>query len=406
VKAKHIVVIMLFALTFVNYLDRVNISTVAPTMMRDLLIDPQAFGLVLAAFTCGYCIMQIPGGYLADRFGPKTLLVAAPLLWSVFTFSTGLATTVAMLIVARLLFGLCEGASNSALFRMIGDTFDSKERSRMAAIIVLGYALGPATAAPLVLWILTQSSWHYVFFWSALPGVVLALAMLFVLPGRTVVEPTHQIATVTEGGGGWREFLRNRTTWLLFAAYFAFNLGYWGFLGWMPSYLVMDRHVDLKTLGLAASIPYVFGALGLVVIGMLGSGPFFRRRGLLAAFCTTGVALSLLATFNASSIEATVAGLSAAAFFLYGTLGPYGSIVLDLAPSRLRGSFAGVINTGGQLGGIFAPVMVGYLVKSTGSFSAGFAFMDCGLIVSAICFASLTPALKRAHRFSTTLSVA
>lgn len=395
-KEKRVVLLMLFLLILVNYLDRVNISTVGPTMMKELAIEPHVFGLILGAFTVGYACMQIPGGYLADRFGAKALLVVTPVLWSICTFATGLTSSIVALIAVRVLFGLCEGASNSSIYRMLGDVFDAKERSRVTGIIGLGFALGPATAAPLILWILTHSSWHFVFFWSALPGIVLAIAMYFVLPDRHVVsDSTSPSDHGPARPSGWKSFLRERSTWLLFAAYFLFNIGYWGYIGWMPSYLVMERHVNIKTLGYAASIPYVCGACGLLLIGWLGSGPMLRTRGLLAAACVCGAALSLFLTFQAVSIEATVAGLSAAAFFLYGVLGPYGSIVLDLAPARLRGSFSGVINTGGQIGGALAPVIVGYLVKGSGNFSTGFVFMECALIASAICYASLTPVLRR-----------
>jgi MFS family permease len=94
----------------VNYLDRVNISVAAPSMMKSLAIDPGLFGFVLSAFTIGYATMQMPGGILADRFGARAVLVCAPVLWSIFTGLTGLVESAAALVAVRFCFGLAEGS--------------------------------------------------------------------------------------------------------------------------------------------------------------------------------------------------------------------------------------------------------------------------------------------------------
>jgi MFS transporter, ACS family, D-galactonate transporter len=92
---------LIWLLQFVNYLDRVNISVAGPSMMKALSIDTASFGFVLAAFTVGYAVMQLPGGILADRFGAKVVLMCAPLLWSLFTGLTGLIESTAALIAVR-----------------------------------------------------------------------------------------------------------------------------------------------------------------------------------------------------------------------------------------------------------------------------------------------------------------
>lgn len=112
---------LIWLLQFVNYLDRINISIAAPSMMQDLHITPSLFGLVLAAFTFGYAIMQIPGGWLSDRVGSRAMLIASPLVWSIFTGLTGFASSVSALISVRVMFGLGEGASNGASFKVVGD---------------------------------------------------------------------------------------------------------------------------------------------------------------------------------------------------------------------------------------------------------------------------------------------
>ncbi|WP_158906272.1 MFS transporter [Burkholderia sp. L27(2015)] len=394
--SRYKLIFFIWLLQFVNYLDRVNISVAGPTMMKSLSIDAGSFGLILAAFTLGYAFMQMPGGFLADRFGAKTLLVCAPLVWSIFTGLTGMVHTVEALIAVRLCFGLSEGSSNASFYKIIGDNFSSKERAKAAGYWNTALALGPACVAPLAVWVLGRTGWENLFLIFALPGFAMALLLWYVLPNdkrglvrADSVEETHKI--------GWKALLRRPSTWLLFIAYLTFNVGFWGFLGWMPGYLAMARHIDLKTLGYAASIPYVFGFFGLLVFGWLGSHTFYRYRGQLVGVGYALAALSLYLAYSASDIGPCMIGLCCAAFFLYGGFGPYGSIALDLAPAPERAAFVGFISTGGQIGGFFAPIVVGFVVNSTGSFNGGFIFMMCALLISSGCYLSL----NRYTRYST-----
>jgi sugar phosphate permease len=197
---------------------------------------------------------------------------------------------------------------------------------------------------------------------------------------------------------GWRDVMRLRTSWLLFFAYMAFNMAFWGYLGWMPSYLSLARHIDLKHLGLAASIPYLFGFLGMLAFGWLGNRPLYRHRALLVGAAYVLAGIGLFAAFRAATPGGSIAGLSMAAFFLYGGFGPVWGIALDLTPETARGAFSGFVNCGGQIGGIFAPIVVGLIVSHTGAFTDGFVFMIAVLVISALCFTALHPILRRRQR--------
>lgn len=385
---RYKLIFFIWLLQFVNYLDRVNISVAGPTMMKSLSIDAGSFGMILAAFTLGYACMQLPGGFLADRFGAKRLLVLAPAVWSVFTGLTGVVHSVEALIAVRLCFGIAEGSSNAAFYKIIGDNFSSRDRAKAAGYWNTALALGPACVAPLAVWVLGRTGWENLFLIFALPGFVMALLLWKVLPDdkrgqahADSVEEHHQV--------GWKALLSRPSSWLLFMGYLTFNVGFWGFLGWMPGYLAIARHIDLKTLGYAASVPYLFGFLGLLVFGWLGSHALYRYRGQLVAAGYALAAASLYVAFSANDIGMCMIGLNCAAFFLYGGFGPYGSIALDLAPVPERAAFVGFISTGGQIGGFFAPIVVGFIVKSTGSFNGGFIFMMLALLVSSACFLGL-----------------
>ncbi len=392
---KYRVLGLLFVMQLVNYLDRVNLSVAAPTMMRELHLSPGKFGFILAAFTLGYAIAQIPGGALGDRFGAKRVLVGSALGWSFFTGLTGLVGTLAALILVRVLFGLAEGTSNGPAFKLVGDFFTSRERARANGLYLTSLAVGPALVAPIAAWMLTRVGWHGMFLLFVIPGVLLAALIATAMPNaRHTPEP----ASRDEDTGSWGGVMARKTSWLLFFAYMAFNVAFWGYLGWMPSYLTLARHIDLKQLGLAASVPYLFGFLGMLLFGWLGSRALYRYRALLVAAGYAGAGIALFAAFRAATPIGSIAGLSAAAFFLYGGFGPVWGIALDLTPSTARGAFSGFINCGGQIGGFFAPIIVGLIVSRTGAFTDGFLTMIAALLLSAACFAVLHPSLRRVAR--------
>lgn len=381
---KRRVLLLIWLMMAVAYLDRTNITVAAPTMMSALHLSHARFGWVLAAFTFGYALMQIPGGWLADRIGSRPLLIAALLVWSLFTALTGLTGALVPLLAVRALFGVGEGIENGAQFKLIGDHFAARERSSATAFFLTALPLGPAAAAPLAAWLLGRVGWQQTFLWFSLPGLLVALLLFLFLP-RSGGEVVH---TDVRGASGrepnWGEALARRSSWLAFAAYGFFNVAFWGFNGWMPTYLSQERHINLKALGPLASVPYLCGFVGMVVIGKLGAGALFHRRAALIAASYGLAALFLCVTFTAATVPRCLAGLSLAAFFLYGGFGPFWAVALDLTPDAIRGAFTGFVNLGGQIGGFAAPIAVGALVTRTKSFTDGFLLMTAALVLAAV----------------------
>ncbi len=382
-RRRYLVLGLIWLMMFVAYFDRINITVAAPAIVASLGLNSSSFGLILAAFTFGYALMQIPGGYLADRFGSRRLLVFALVFWSIFTGLTGLASSLTGLVIVRVLFGIGEGLENGAQFKLVGDFYPSRDRSAANAVFLTALSLGPAVAAPLAAWFVVHTGWHALFFWFTLPGLVVAALLAALLPGR---EPAAAVAVAPARGGdqGWRLALGMRSSWLAFTAYLCFNIAFWGFIGWMPSYLNATRHIALAQLGLVASVPYLCGFVGTIAIGTLGSTLAARHRPALVggAYLLAGAALGV--AFGAHSVVRCVAGLAVAAFFLYGGFGPFWAIALDLIPATLRGGFTGFVNLGGQIGGFLAPIVVGAIVTATHSFAGGFAFMIGALLISAV----------------------
>ncbi len=142
-KSKWLVLFLIWLMMLVAYLDRVDVSVAAPLIKTGLGFSNAQFGRVLAAFTLGYAVMQAPGGHLADKFGSRNLLIIAILVWSVFTGLTGLASSLALMIGIRVVFGVGEGIENGAQFKLVGDHFGPAERSTANAIFLSALAPRP-----------------------------------------------------------------------------------------------------------------------------------------------------------------------------------------------------------------------------------------------------------------------
>jgi MFS family permease len=382
----------LWFLTLVNYFDRVAMSFAGPSIMKSLHMSPADFGIVLSSFSVGYLLAQVPGGLLTDRLGARVMMVVGPILWAVFTGATGLVATAAGFVVVRVLFGLSEGLSNSSFYKIIGENFDAKQRSRVVAISSSAITLAPAFAGVLIGKLIISYGWKTMFMILAGPALVAALLCFLLLPKKPLATASDPAAP---DAPSFRAVLGRRSLWLLSAASLSWNLTYWAYLGWMPSYLALARHIDLKSVGPIGGIPFIFAFLGMVTIGWLGSGPLHRFCARLVTACFLGGGLFLFLAYQAQTVQMSLVGLSGGAFFLFGGSGPVGKILLDLAPARHRAAYVGVYSSVGQIGGVIAPMAIGFLVSATGSFAAGFSLMVVALLVASVLLISATTVARR-----------
>lgn len=365
-----------------NYFDRTVISFAGPTIMRSLAIDARSFGIILSSFALGYVLGQIPGGLASDRWGAKPVLVVAALSWALFTGVTGLVVTVAGFIAVRVLLGISEAAGLGASVKIQGDNFAPKERSFVQGVAFTAIAIAPALAGPAIGSLLGVVSWQVTFVILATPAVIAAVLYAVFMPsGPARGRPAASASP--EPQARVKDVLRDPTFWVVSLTWFMFNIAYWGFHGWMPSYLALARHIDIHKMGVLGSIPYLFAALGLLLVGWAGGGPLYRFRPQLLSASYLLAAGSLFLAYRAGSVTSSLAGLSAAGFFLFGGIGVFTAVALDLAPMRSRATYWASVSTVGQLAGVLAPAAIGYLVTATGNFASGFTFMVLALCTSA-----------------------
>jgi MFS transporter, ACS family, glucarate transporter len=385
-KKKYIIIALLFLGWCLGNIDRLSMNYAVISITKDLNLSASATGAVLSSFFAGYALMQIPGGFLADKFGSKKVILAIITVWSIFTIFTGLAWSLVSMIVIRVVFGLAEGSFFPSGSKLIAESFPKKERGRVMSIMLSSGAIAGIFLPVIATSMMGSVGWRKMFFLIGAIGIAVAILYKFFLPRQTdTTKDVHVQSSDDKKSGSLIELLKQPMIWCVFIAYFGAYTINWGTASWLPSYLVSVRHLDLKTLGWVSMLPYV-----AALIGMFGSGFVFDKlpKGLdkkLAAIGMVCVSVLLFLMFTTGSLTAYIIYSIFLMLFMsfVGVVLP--SIPLKYLPTEVVGKASGFINTGGQLAGFLTPLVIGFIVDaSKGSFNAAFMYMVAFGIISAI----------------------
>lgn len=359
----------------VSYVDRTAITLALTSIGQDLALNAAHLGFVLSAFFLGYALMQIPGGWLADRFNIVYVLIFAVVIWSVFTAFTGLAWSLTSLILIRFLFGLGEGAYPAASTKAIAMYYEKSQRTKaqstMMSSNMLGGALAPILCAPLLL----LFGWRSVFFIISVLGIVFVVALIMVTKNAKVYAPEEM------GGlkGSFKSVLTNPYLVRVLCIFFFINIASWGLSSWMPTYLMQVHNIDMKSIGLVAAIPALFSAVGMIfsgrIITKLGAK---SKYGVVIGAAVLATCLFLMA--NTASIVVVILYQCVAFVISFIFTTPH-RVVED----RNVATAFGIVNFGGQAAGIISPTIMGYLINiSGGSFNTSFVFLAIVCAIAAI----------------------
>jgi sugar phosphate permease len=410
-KVRWRICFLLFLTWVLSYIDRSLMPMAIPFIGKEFHLQPAVMGVVLSAFFVGYAVTQIPGGMIADRLGPRKTIALGVAAWSVFSIVTGLAGSVAQLIGIRVAFGLGEGVHPPASFKAISAWFKTEERARANGLVLSSNTIGPMVAPLLFTVLMTAFGWRKAFFVISAPGFAIALAVYWYLRDRPAehsrITP-EEISEIGEESAGQRaisfsEMLRYQALWRLFFIYTMWDVTWWGFQAWLPAYLLNRGFTVLKT-GAVAALPFAAGFVGILVVAHIADKTR-KRRAILAAVLG-GNALSMLLIPAAPNAAWAIAFLMTAGFFLPAIHGPFWSLPMDLLPSKVIGCASGFINTGGQIAGIAAPVIMGGLIQSTGRYEAGFLFLAASASLSGLLVATLRASPQRIQDGTPVLSEA
>ncbi|MBF0408520.1 MAG: MFS transporter [Candidatus Riflebacteria bacterium] len=400
-KASHKVGGALIVCYLVAWLDRMAINMTIPFMAEEFKIGPDKIGWILSAFFLGYSLFQIPGGMLADRFGPRKVILAALGWWSAFTALTGMVGSLTMMLITRFFFGIGEGVFPASVWSVLGKWFSKKNRATANALVISSIALGPAITPIILAPILHSYGWRTCFYILGLMGFACFAFAYFVIANSIReaknVSPeeleeyeadSRSAAANTEvslEGASFSSLLKNPIIWVFFFNGLIFNITMYGWLNWLPSYLMKVKNLDLKNLTWAASMPFMFGAIGCMIAGWV-SDKWFRgnRKWLvIASMLIGGVCLYYFTRVN--DVTTYMILQCVAGFMLFMACGAAWTLPMILLPEKLMGSGSGFINTGGQIGGFLTNIIIGYYIQyKGGDYAAGFDVMLGALILSVI----------------------
>ncbi len=394
----------------VTYLDRVNISTAAPVISKEFGFDKITMGIIFSAFVWAYAIFQVPGGWLSDRFGARSVLTTIVGYWSIMTAATAAASGAFSFIIIRFLFGVGEAGAFPGATRAMQLWYPRQERGFVQGITHSASRFGAAIAPPIVVLIMTTLGWRSVFYICGAVGLVWSLLWYFAyrnLPeehGMVSRAELEHIRGVDSTGKvneaaiermaatvPWGTLLRSPNMWAIMCAYFTYVYCLWIFLSWLPSYLVDFRHFTLLKVGIFASLPLFAGVVGDTVGGLATDWLLKKTRNTklarraVAIVGLLGCAAFIVPAALTEDAYTAVYCLTAAMFFLECTIGPSWAVPMD-AGGKYSGTVSGMMNMAGNIGGALSPLVFGFLAQY-GNWQAPFIVAAVLLILGAAVWA-------------------
>ncbi|WP_413728242.1 MFS transporter [Sodalis sp. RH19] len=432
---RYLILIIVFLITSVNYADRATLSIAGSTVAKELGLDTADMGLIFSAFGWSYLLMQLPGGWLLDKYGSKKVYAFSLFFWSLFTFLQGfvhllpLAYTVVTFFILRFLLGVAEAPSFPANARIVAAWFPTRERATASSFFNAGQYFALALFSPLLGWLTYAWGWQHVFTVMGSVGFVLTLIWLkyihnpsehpamsareldYIVQGGAMIDMDYKKIDPLQNGPKWnyvKQMLSNRMLMGVFLGQYFINTITWFFLTWFPIYLVQERGMSILKVGLVASIPAICGFTGGILGGISSDWLLKRGLSLTAARKIPIVAGMLLATTiilcNYTDNEILVVALMALSFFGkgFGALG--WPVISDTAPKEAAGLCGGIFNAFGNVASIATPLIIGYMVKEMHSFNSALVFIGASAIAALLCYLLVVGEIKRMELKKSTIN--
>jgi ACS family D-galactonate transporter-like MFS transporter len=362
------VLFLLSMAALINYIDRSNLSIAAELIKGELHLSDLQLGTLLSAFFWTYACMQIPAGWLVDRFDVKWVFASGFFLWSVATAATGILHGFVALIVVRVILGLGESIVFPANSKILGTHFHESRRGGANAVVIAGLALGPAIGMLVGGTVVGRFGWRPFFLALGLGSLLWLIPWLAWMPRRTSVA-----APASEVKVGILDILRQRSAWGTCVGQFCINYCLYFLVTWLPSYLRRGRHFSMDEMARAGGVIFLMFAVSGLISGKIsdrwiaGGTSTTRVRKTLLGVGSAGLGASLMAA--AVAPDAIFVWLLSLAGLFIGLIGGTSwTVTQTLAGPRVAGRWAGVQNFGGNFAGAVAPALTGYLLGLTGQF--------------------------------------
>lgn len=372
------VVPLLALMVFINYVDRGNFGTAAPLIKDELHLSASAIGVITSAFFWSYTPCQLLTGWLTERFSPYRVLAVGLAMWSLATAATGLVTGFTALLVLRILLGLGESAAFPCSSKLIGKYLPQHRMGGANGLILLGTSLGPAFGIFFGGLMMARVGWRPSFILFGLASLLWLVPWLTATRQTPLARAAEVIADAADPQApSFAAIVARRDAWGAGLGHFCLNYAFYFVVSWMPLYLVKTRGFSMSQMATIGGEIYVIYAVSLAVLGWAtdrliaaGRPVGLVRKGFIAAgFLVVAASFVVTAVGNA---QIAVAALYVAGFG-FGFIGPSNyAIGQTLAGPHAAGKWMGFQNGVGNVAGIVCPLITGWIVDRTGSFSSAF----------------------------------
>jgi MFS family permease len=391
---RWIIVCLLSLGAIIAYCSRTNISAALAykPFVEHFQLSNIDRGLMTSAFFWSYMLLQIPTGWIVDRYGVKIPYAISFVVWCLASAVTGLTRTVTELATLRVLTGAGEAIVTPASFRWMRQHFGENQMGLAVGVYMLGTKIGPAIGVPLAAWLIALYDWHTMFLLVGLVGMLWVIPwLLLVKNDRPKVAPGPKKAKATLP---FRNIMASPVVWGSIIINFCYNYFVFYCMTWMPAYFVEQRHVSLTKTGLFS----FFSFAGIAIVALLagiaadmlikrGGNPVTVRKWFVIGGFT--LACTELIGVRAATVDGalfwSVVSLSGIGLTTANSLA---LCRMTLIPPQAVGLVTGVQNVSTSLAGIVSPLISAWLLDVSGGYQAPmlaiFFFLIIGALATAI----------------------
>jgi len=385
---------LLFTAMLISYVHRGAFSVAAPFMGKDLELSKAGMGIVLSSFFWVYSFMQVPAGWIVDRFGVRRAYSLGLIFWSLASTLTGLTRGVASLIGLRVAMGMGQAITFPATARAVANSFPDRERGTVTAIYLTGVRIGQALVSWIGAYFLARYSWKLFFLMTGL------IPLIWLLPWNKFMarwETTSIPSTGPQSARAGASFLsslsllRQRSVLGIFLGFFAYDYAWYVFITWLPGYLLLERQFTPREMGIYSATPFVAMSVIILLSGMLSD--WLVRNGkeektVRKIFIITGLAVGcLIVPAGMVADKMTSVWLLTISLCGLGISSPNTwTLTQAVSDKKIVGTVIGIQNFGGNLGGILAPALTGFIAHATDSFALALGLTGAVLVVGMLAY--------------------
>lgn len=380
-KSQSQMIFLLFTGYVVVYIDKTVMGFALLPIEKEFGLSPTQLGYLTGIFFLAYSLFQVPAGWLNDRIGYKTMLILSLSALGLFALCFGwLGMSFGLLLLFRFLSGMGHSGYPCSCAKAVVSNFTLEKRTFAQSVLLSSSGLAMTVGPIVAVAALNHLGWHISFALLGLIAFAIVALIAFRVPRHQPAPRQYQAQSAL-----WR----NPTVMLLFVCGFCINIPLYGLMAWLPKFFVQERGLALESAGYLVALGGAGIWLSSLCTGWLVGKYFQNREPLVIIVCSLMSAVVIYGIYHTTTLFAAGALLFVADIFLMASFVTAFTLPMKRLPENVIGSAVGLINTGGTLGGFASPIVMGYLVSLSHSFSSAFLFLSLAMVGASLCIAPL-----------------